>query len=149
MALYFVLQVSFVSKSHQRFSVNKRWVILLLQGLELTFQSTGPPDLCILNSTGPTKLSLAQLQNMISRRILLMFNSVMLISHAALSISVFNTEILTVAKISTKPCKLKSWASKFYRSTMAVESRFYWPDSKIHWTSVNFYPCDINYICLR
>ena len=71
-------------------------------------------------------------------------------------ISMFSIEILvlihSVAKISTKPCKLRSWVSKFYRPIGPVESRFTGLTAKPlamgHRTSVNFDPWyTILYIC--
>ena len=51
------------------------------------------------------------------------------------SIKILAIKIYSIAEISKKkkPCKLRSWVSKFYRPTGPFDSGFYWPRQKNHW----------------
>ena len=62
------------------------------------------------------------------------------------NVSVVIKILYFVAKINTKPCKLRSRVLKFYWPTGPVQHRFYWPDRKStgQLTSVNFDPCLIS-----
>ena len=129
-------QVMCSSVMYSHFSISGSHNILskLLQCMLLSrvenyhFQHTGPPDQCNIDSTGPTKLSLACLHiKCVNDQVHIMLNYVAFLANVCCKILIL---IYSEVRINTKPCKLRSRVLKFYWPTGPAQNRFYWPNRK-------------------